>query len=75
MTVAKSEGDDKRIWNRYFRKRTRHNIITQSKHDLIDCPLSVRKATETWCGAKDGRQWLRPDKCVKFEWSAGCLLF
>ncbi len=51
-TTAKTEKQDKRRWNRTFRKVSK-KLIRLGK----DAPIKLQGVTNVWDGAKDGRQY------------------
>ena len=65
ITTARSEKEDKRIWNRAFRKNTRLKISDAADFDAVSLPLNVHKETELWKGAKDGKHVFDPKKYPK----------
>lgn len=50
VASAKSEKQDKRLWNRKFRKVCK-KLICQDKEP----PNSIKAVTDVWSGAKDGK--------------------
>lgn len=56
-STASSEKMDKRLWNRSFRKAVRGKIAGIGDFDVELLPHEVRKETQVWTGAKDGKRW------------------
>lgn len=54
ITTAESEKQDKRRWNRTFRKVCKKLIRLEN-----DAPIKLRSVTNVWDGAKDGRRYYR----------------
>lgn len=52
ITAAETEKQDKRRWNRVFRKVSR-DLIRLEK----EAPIKVRGVTNVWDGAKDGKRY------------------
>ncbi|WP_104381242.1 hypothetical protein [Sphingobacterium sp. HMA12] len=52
ITIAESEKQDKRRWNRTFRKVCK-TLIRLEK----EAPLKIYSITEIWDGAKDGKRY------------------
>jgi len=52
ISKAETEKQDKRRWNRTFRKVSKKLI-----HLEKDAPVKLRGVTQVWDGAKDGRQY------------------
>lgn len=50
ITSAKSEKQDKRLWNRKFRKVCK-KLICQEK----EAPNNIKAVTDVWSGSKDGK--------------------
>ena len=59
ISSAPSEKDDKRRWNRDFRKRARRMLRTVMDYDALTFPVHIGKETQLWAGAKDGKRWRR----------------
>jgi hypothetical protein len=57
ITTAESEKEDKRIWNRSFRKTAKGKIRGATDFDAVALPQNIHKETEFWKGAKDGKYW------------------
>jgi len=51
-TTAETEKQDKRRWNRVFRKVSK-NLIRLEK----EAPVKIQGVTSVWDGAKDGKQY------------------
>lgn len=51
-TTAETEKQDKRRWNRVFRKVSK-NLIRLEK----EAPVKIKGVTNVWDGAKDGKQY------------------
>jgi hypothetical protein len=51
-----SEKEDKRIYNRALRSRTRQNLRTCNDYDDLILP-EVRDVSNPWSMAKDGKYW------------------
>ena len=54
ITNAESEKQDKRRWNRTFRKVCK-TLIRLEK----EAPIKIQNITEVWDGAKDGKRYDR----------------
>ena len=54
ITTALSEKQDKRLWNRKFRKVCK-TLIRLEK----EAPVNINSVTNIWSGAKDGRRYYR----------------
>jgi len=53
-TSAESEKEDKKLWHKAFRRKTK--IITTGKKNLDDIVFpSVKDISDTWTMAKDGK--------------------
>jgi len=52
ITTAETEKQDKRRWNRTFRKVCKKLIRLEK-----EAPLKLRSVTNVWDGAKDGRRY------------------
>ena len=52
IAYANSEKQDKRRWNRTFRKACK-NLIFNGK----DAPIKITAITEVWSGNKDGKRY------------------
>lgn len=50
ITSAESEKQDKRLWNRKFRKVCK-KLIRQEK----ELPNNIKAVTDDWSGSKDGK--------------------
>lgn len=59
ITCAESEKEDKRRWNRAFRKKAQRMLDTAHDYDGLALPIHMRKETELWDGEKDGKYWFR----------------
>ncbi len=61
-TTAPSEKQDKRRWNRTFRRIAK--IKTQTNEEA---PVKIEAVTNVWDGAKDGKRYYpayKPEDCV-----------
>lgn len=54
ITTAETEKQDKRRWNRTFRKVSKKLIRLE-----IEAPSKVRAVVNVWDGAKDGKRYYR----------------
>lgn len=54
MTTATSEKQDKRHWNRIFRRVAKRNLETER-----EIPKKIQAVTEVWSGAKDGKRYYK----------------
>jgi len=54
ITTAETEKQDKRRWNRTFRKVCK-TLIRLEK----EAPVNINSVTNIWSGAKDGRRYYR----------------
>lgn len=54
ITSAKSEKQDKRIWNRTFRKVCKKLIRLEK-----EAPIKIHSIIDVWDGAKDGKRYLK----------------
>lgn len=64
ITTAKSEKDDKQIYNRKFRR-----IVHQQLYDFCDDPIfDIKEVSNVWQMAKDGRQWFGNSNKHKKLW-------
>jgi hypothetical protein len=52
ITTAISEKQDKRLWNRKFRKICKRLISVEK-----EAPIKIQGVTNVWDGAKDGKQY------------------
>ena len=52
ITTAATEKQDKRRWNRTFRKVSKKLIRLDQ-----DAPIKIQGVTDIWDGAKDGRRY------------------
>ncbi|MFD1770647.1 hypothetical protein [Sphingobacterium suaedae] len=52
ITSAETEKQDKRLWNRKFRKVCK-KLILKNK----ETPVKVNAVTNVWDGAKDGKKY------------------
>ena len=52
ITTAISEKQDKRLWNRKFRKVCKRLINVEK-----EAPIKIQGVTNVWDGAKDGKQY------------------
>ncbi len=52
ITTTESEKQDKRRWNRTFRKFCRKLV-----HLGKEAPYKIHSVTEVWSGAKDGKRY------------------
>lgn len=51
-TTAETEKQDKRRWNRVFRKVSKNQIRLDK-----EAPIKIQDVTNVWDGAKDGKQY------------------
>ncbi|TDS11714.1 hypothetical protein B0I21_10755 [Sphingobacterium paludis] len=54
ITTAETEKQDKRRWNRTFRKVCKKLIRLEK-----DPPIKIQGVTDVWDGAKDGKRYYR----------------
>ncbi|WP_140938339.1 hypothetical protein [Sphingobacterium lumbrici] len=54
ITTAETEKQDKRRWNRTFRKVSKKLIRLEK-----DAPVKLHGVTNVWDGAKDGKKYYR----------------
>lgn len=54
ITTAETEKQDKRRWNRTFRKVSKKLIRLEK-----EAPVKIHSVTNVWDGAKDGKQYYR----------------
>ena len=54
LTTARSEKQDKRRWNRTFRRIAR--LKTQTGAEV---PVKIEAVTDVWDGNKDGKRYFR----------------
>jgi len=52
ITTAETEKQDKRRWNRTFRKVSKRLICLEK-----EAPVKIQGVTDVWDGAKDGRRY------------------
>lgn len=52
ITTAETEKQDKRRWNRVFRKVSKNQIRLDK-----EAPIKIQDVTNVWDGAKDGKQY------------------
>ena len=57
MTNADSEKNDKRLYNRRYRRTCK---IFLSKFDADECFPLLREFSNVWAMDKDGKQWFDP---------------
>ncbi|PJJ84031.1 hypothetical protein [Mucilaginibacter auburnensis] len=57
ITTASSEKQDKRRWNRTFRRIAK---LKTAKHN--DAPVKIEAVTDVWDGAKDGKRYYKQFK-------------
>ncbi|CAM3690989.1 hypothetical protein [Sphingobacterium prati] len=62
ITNTESEKQDKRRWNRTFRKVCKKLIRLEK-----EAPIKVRSITEVWDGAKDGKRYDRGATKIKMR--------
>jgi hypothetical protein len=62
MTTAESEGKDKDIWHRRFRRTVRQEIQAGSDQDDL---AHFREASDPWSFDKDGKQRFDPKRLPK----------
>jgi len=52
FTTAKSEKEDKRRWNKTFRRISKHSITTRR-----ELPAKITAVSDVWAGNKDGKRY------------------
>ena len=61
ITKARSEKQDKRIANRRYRSRVKHQLRNLEDAEGVSLSI-VREVTNVWSMAKDGKRWYDPEK-------------
>ena len=58
---AESEKQDKRLWNKKFRRLVRERLRLGQ-----EAPVDIREVSEIWDGGKDGKSWVGEETMDKY---------